>query len=67
MTGGGGHPLPASEEARHREIQIPTSWSDSRITVTLKAGSFPSLAGHYLYVIDERGRPSAGVALRVSP
>ena len=57
---------PTYGAAKHREIQIPTDWSDSRITIALNPGSFTSLDGHYLYVIDERGRSSAGMALRAS-
>jgi hypothetical protein len=39
------------------EIQIPTAWSDTSITVVLRQGAFSSLAGKYLYVIGTSGQP----------
>ena len=41
----------------HREIQIPLSWTDSRIEIAARKGSFDSGAGKYLYVIDSNGQP----------
>jgi hypothetical protein len=43
------------DTSTHREIQIPSKWSDSSISVTLNQGSFNSLDSLYLYVIDENG------------
>jgi hypothetical protein len=42
--------------SRHREIQLPTAWSGSSITITLNEGTFPGLSGLYLYVTDSAGR-----------
>ena len=39
----------------HREIQIPSAWSDTSITVTENQGSLGSLQNAYLYVVDANG------------
>jgi hypothetical protein len=39
----------------HREIQIPSAWSDTSITITLNKGSFANFNSAYLYVIDADG------------
>lgn len=38
-----------------REIQIPSAWSDTSITVTVNQGSFSDLEHVYLYVFDMNG------------
>lgn len=38
-----------------REIQIPTAWSDSSITITVNPGSFASGTNVYLFVVDANG------------
>ncbi|MCD6288604.1 MAG: hypothetical protein J7M12_05765, partial [Candidatus Hydrogenedentes bacterium] len=38
----------------HREIQIPTAWSNDTITFTVNQGSFP-YGTAYLYVVDSTG------------
>jgi len=38
-----------------REIQIPSAWSGSSITITANKGSFGSFSGKYLYVVDSSG------------
>lgn len=38
-----------------REIQPSTAWADGSITVTTNQGSFPTLEGKYIYVIDSTG------------
>jgi hypothetical protein len=48
----------------HTEIQIPTSWSASSITIRANQGSFASLTNTYLYVTDQNGAVNAiGLAL----
>jgi hypothetical protein len=42
-----------------REIQIPSAWSGTSITVTLNQGSFNSLSGTYLYVFDANNTANA--------
>lgn len=37
------------------EIQVPTAWSNTSITVTLKQGEFASFSGKYLYIVDSIG------------
>ncbi len=39
----------------HREIQIPTAWSDNSITITVNRGSFDSCKTYYLFVVDADG------------
>ena len=41
----------------HREVQIPTSWSDGQIQITARQGSLDTFANKYLYVIDADGNP----------
>jgi hypothetical protein len=57
----GDSPLYAT--SRHREIQIPTAWSSSSVSVRLNRGSFPSFTGTYLYVINAQGVASPGFRL----
>ena len=44
---------------KHREMQIPSTWSDTSVTVTLNQGSFDQLDSKYLYVVDNDGAVSA--------
>ena len=39
----------------HREIQIPTGWSDGFISATVNSGSFATGQTAYLYVVDSTG------------
>lgn len=47
------------DASTHREIQIPTAWSDTSVTVTINQGSFTTLSGSYLYIIDADGNVNA--------
>jgi hypothetical protein len=59
---------PTYAASRHREIQIPSAWSASSITLTLNDGSFASFAGLYLYITDSSGRVNAnGFPLQSGP
>ena len=49
-----------SDSSGNREIQIPTAWSDTEITVTYNQGSFANQETCYLFVIDSDGTASAG-------
>jgi hypothetical protein len=49
--------------SRHREIQIPSEWSDTSIKVRLNRGSFQDLNGLYLYVVNANGNVSQGFPL----
>lgn len=40
---------------RKKEVQIPTSWSDSAISVRVNSGEFTSGQTAYLYVVDSNG------------
>jgi hypothetical protein len=44
---------------RRKEVQLPTSWSASAVTVRVNAGTFPVGASAYLYVIDGNGAVNA--------
>ena len=48
---------PTWAASTHREIQIPSAWSDTgtSITITLNKGSFSNFNNIYLYVIDANG------------
>ncbi len=39
----------------HREIQNPTAWSDTSVSVTVSQGSFLNGSKAYIYVIDANG------------
>lgn len=47
------------DSCTHREIQIPVSWTDTRIEVNANYGSFASGQSAYLYVTDASGRVNA--------
>lgn len=46
-----------------REIQVPTAWSSTSITVLVNQGMFDSEDPAYLFVIDENNVASAGYAI----
>lgn len=46
-----------------REIQIPTSWSDTAIGITVNAGAFMTLTDKFLFVVNSAGTATAGFAL----
>lgn len=53
---------------RRREVQIPTSWSDTQITVSVNQGRFANGAAAYLYVVNRDGSVNArGVPLSFAP
>lgn len=39
----------------HREIQIPSAWSDTSVTISVNQGAHPNSSTRYLYVIDASG------------
>lgn len=43
------------DASTHREIQIPSAWSGTSITITLNQGSFTNFNSTYLYIIDSDG------------
>jgi hypothetical protein len=47
------------------EIQFPTAWADTSITIRVNQGAFSS-ANAYLYVVDANGNPSNGIPVAVS-
>jgi hypothetical protein len=51
--------------SKHREIQIPQTWSSGQVTVQVNPGSFKSGSTAYLYVIDENENISPGVKVTI--
>ena len=49
----------------HREIQIPTAWSSSEITVTINQGTFAAEETAYLFVVDSDGDVSSGYEIEI--
>jgi len=45
---------------KHKEIQIPSAWSDTSITITVNQGSFNDGDTAYLFVVDSNGDISNG-------
>ncbi|WP_324313697.1 hypothetical protein [Povalibacter sp.] len=50
---------------RSREVQIPITWSDSRIEISVRQGGYSSLTGKYLYVIGADGNPVNSSGFRI--
>ena len=50
---------PLLSQAKIIENQIPSSWSDGSITVTVNLGQFTQGQTAYLFVVDSSGTPSA--------
>jgi len=48
----------------HREIQIPTAWSDTEISFTLNTGSLAS-GTYYVFVVDSDGTASSGSQITI--
>ena len=49
----------------HREIQIPTAWSATEITVTINQGTFAAEETAYLFVVDSDGTVSSGYEIEI--
>jgi hypothetical protein len=47
---------PLWSECTHKEIQIPSAWSNTKITVNAHLGTLQSSKQLYLYVIDANGK-----------
>jgi len=56
---------PDYEDCSHREIQIPTDWSNSSIDIDFNKGSFSS-GTVYLFVIDSSGDVSPGYSVTLN-
>jgi hypothetical protein len=54
---------PTYSNTRRREIQIPSSWSDTSVSITVNQGAFANLGALYLFVIDAAGNVSPGYPL----
>jgi hypothetical protein len=55
----------ASGSKRKREIQIPISWSNTEIQISVRQGALANLGTSYLYVLNAQGNPinATGFAL----
>lgn len=49
----------------HREIQIPSAWTDGSITITINQGTFAQGTNAYLFVIDADGNASPGYPITI--
>lgn len=56
---------PVYENCTHREMQIPTSWSNDSITIQFNHGSFDVGNQVYLFVIDRENNVSDGRAITI--
>ena len=45
------------------EIQSPTAWSDTSVTVTVNQGAFNSGGTAYIYVVNDNGNVSPGYSV----
>jgi len=53
-------------DCNSREIQYPTSWSSTSITITLNRGNFDPCQTYYLFVVDENGNNnSTGYPIKI--
>lgn len=50
----------------HREIQLPTAWSDQEISIVCNRGAFAVGETVYLFVVDAEGRAGAGFPVAVA-
>lgn len=48
-----------------REIQVPSSWADGKISVKFNPGKFSSGSTAYLYVTDANNNTSPGIAIKI--
>jgi hypothetical protein len=51
---------PQYHDCTHREIQLPTTWSDTNISFRVNLGSFTSNDSLFLFVIDDNNTISKG-------
>lgn len=54
------------DECTHREMQIPTSWSNNSIEISINQGAFQDGGMVYLFVVDEDGTPSEGYPIKIN-
>lgn len=45
---------PVYGDCSHRELQVPSAWSDESVTVTVNKGGLNGAADVYLFVVDEK-------------
>jgi len=53
------------DNCTHREVQIPSAWSDSSIEITFSQGSFNNGDQAYLFVVDDAGNKSSGFPITI--
>lgn len=56
---------PNYSSCTHREIQVPSAWSPTSVTVTVNTGSFSTSDSAYLFVVNEDGTPSVGYPVTI--
>ncbi|MBE0564730.1 MAG: hypothetical protein IH621_02150 [Krumholzibacteria bacterium] len=57
---------PIYDQCTRREIQIPTAWSPTQVTASVKLGSFEDFDNVYAFVVDGQNRASNGFPVRVT-
>jgi hypothetical protein len=50
----------------HKEIQVPSAWSNTSITATINQGSFNNGDSAYLFVVDGDGNASNGYPITIA-
>ncbi len=56
---------PTYSTCKHREVQLPSAWSDTSATVRVNHGSFADGVTAYLFVVDKNGTPSSGYQITI--
>ena len=57
---------PTWSASRKKEVQIPSSWTDSAVTVRVNSGEFTAGQSVYLYVVDSSGAVnSQGLPIKI--
>lgn len=49
----------------HREIQIPTAWADTEITITAQQGEIGTFSGRSLFVVDSTNAVSSAFSINL--
>ena len=58
---------PTYAASTHREIQVPSAWSDGSVTVNFNPGTFASGSTAYLFVTDADNNTSPGMPVTIGP
>jgi len=56
---------PTYAASTHREVQVPTAWSDGSISVKFNSGTFAAGSTAYLFVTDANNNTSPGISVKI--